>query len=97
MEWPVDDAKTPGLERECAVPLHPADGGTMAAPIGPIVADSDAPPSPGALSEPRVRKNLFPAGPISPIVDHLDAENCRMGPSTPDPHNHPGLRARPSP
>ena len=59
-------------------------------PIGPIVVDSDTPLSLGGLSEPQVTKNLFAAGPISPIVDRLDAENRRVGPPTPDPHEHLG-------
>ena len=64
--------------------------GTMASPTGPIVVDSDAQPSSGGLPERQVRKNLFAAGPISPIVDGLDAENRPVGPSTPDRHGHLG-------
>ena len=56
--------------------------------MGPIVVDSDTPPSLEGLAEPHVRKNLFAAGPIIPIVDQLDAENRRLGPATPDPHGH---------
>ena len=62
----------------------------MASPMGPIVVDSGTPPSPRGLPEPQVRKNLFAAGSISPIVDQLDAENCRVNPLTPDPHGHLG-------
>ena len=54
--------------------------------MGPILVDSDTPLSLGGLPEPKVRKNLFAAGPISPIVDRLDAKNRRLGPPTPDPH-----------
>ena len=32
----------------------------------------------------------FAAGPISPIVDQLDAENCRVSLLTTDPHGHLG-------
>ena len=48
--------------------------------MGPIVVDSGTPPSLGGLPEPQVRKNLFAAGPISPIVDQLDAENLKVLP-----------------
>ena len=58
--------------------------------MGPIVVDSGTPPSLGGLPEPQVRKNLFAAGPISPIVDQLDAENRRVLALTPDPHGHLG-------
>ena len=37
-----------------------------------------------------MRKNLFAAGPMSPIVDQLDAENRRVGPPSPDPNGHLG-------
>ena len=73
-----------------AAPLRTADWSTMAWPVGPIVVDSDTPPSLGGLPQPKVRKNLFAAGPISPIVDELHAENRPVGPSTPDPHGHLG-------
>ena len=63
----------------------------MASPIGPIVVDSDTPPSLGGLPEPQVRKTMFAAGPISPIVDQLDAQNRRVSPLTPYPHGHLGL------
>ena len=62
----------------------------MASPMGPIVVDSGTPPSLGGLPEPQVRKNLFAAGPITPIVDQLDAENRRVLAVTPDPHGHLG-------
>ena len=68
----------------------------MASPIGPIVVESGEPPSLGRPSEPRVKRNLFSAGPISPIIDHTESEFHRVGPSTPDPHNHLG-RVKPSP
>ena len=58
--------------------------------MGPIVVDSGTPPLLGGLPEPQVRKNLFVAGPISPIVDQLDAENRRVNSLTPDHHGHPG-------
>ena len=61
--------------------------------MGPIVVDSDTPLSLGGLPEPQVRKNLFAAGPISPLIDQLDAEHRRVGTLTPDPHGHLG-RAR---
>ena len=41
--------------------------------MGPIVVDSGTPSSLGGMPEPPVRKNLFAAEPISPIVDQLDA------------------------
>ena len=53
----------------------------MASPMAPIVVDSDTPPSLGRLPEPQVGKNPFAAGPISPIVDYLNAENRRVGPA----------------
>ena len=62
----------------------------MASPMGPIVVDSGTAPSLGVLPEPQVRKNLFAAGPNSPIVDQLDAENCRVISLTPHPHDHLG-------
>ena len=62
----------------------------MALPMGPMVVDSDTPPSLGELPEPQVRKNQFAAGPISPIVDQLDAENRQVGLLAPDPHGHLG-------
>ena len=62
----------------------------MASPMGPIVVDSGTPPSLGGLPEPQVRKNQLAAGPISPIVDQLDAENRRVILLTPDPHGHLG-------
>ena len=71
----VIDQSTGVIERTNAAPSRAADWGTMASPMGPIVVDSGTPPSLGGLPEPQVRKNLFAAGPISPIVDQLDAEN----------------------
>ena len=62
----------------------------MALPICPIVVDSGTPLSLGGLPEHQVRKNLFAAGPISPIVDQLNAENHRVNSLTPDPHGHLG-------
>ena len=58
--------------------------------MGPIVVDFGTPQSLGGLPEPQVRENLFAAGPISPIVDQLDAENRRVHALTPDPHGHLG-------
>ena len=78
------------IERLNAAPSRTANWGTMASPMGPIVVDSGTPPSLGGSPEPLVRKNLFAAGPISPIVDQLDAENCRVNSLTPDPHCHLG-------
>ena len=78
------------MERTNAEPSRTADWGTMASPMGPIVVDSDIPQSPAGLPEPQVRKNLFAAGPISPIVDQLDAENRGLCPPTPDPRGHLG-------
>ena len=60
----------------------------MASPMGPIVVNSGTPTSLGGLPEPQVRKNLFAAGPISPMVDQLDAENRRVLALRPDPHRH---------
>ena len=62
----------------------------MASPMGPIVVDSDTLLSLGRLPKPWVRKKLFTAGPISPIIDHLDAKNCGVRWPTPDPHGHWG-------
>ena len=84
------NSSTRVIERTNAAPSGTADWGTMASPMGPIVVDSSTPPSLGRLPEPRVRKNLFAAGPISPIVDQLDAENRRVNPLIPDPHGHLG-------
>ena len=79
------------IERTNAEPSRTADWGTMASPMGPILVDSDNLLLLGELPDPQVRKNLFAAWPISPIVNQLDAENPRVGPPTPDPHGHPGL------
>ena len=73
-----------------AAPSRTADWGTMASPTGPIVVNSGIPPSLARLPEPQVRKHLFAAGPISPIVDQLDAENRRVNSLTPDRHGHLG-------
>ena len=62
----------------------------MASPTGPIVVDSGTPPTLGGLPETQVRKHLFAAGPISPTVDQLNAENRRINSLTPDPHGHLG-------
>ena len=78
------------IEQTNAAPSRAAHSGTMASPMGPIVVDSDTPPSLGGSPQPQVQKNLFAAGPISPIVDQPEAENRRIGPSTPDPHGHLG-------
>ena len=86
----VIDQSTGVIERTNAAPSRAADWGTMASPMGPIVVDSGTPPSLGGLPEPQVRKNLFATGPISPIVDQLDAENRRVLALTPDPHGHLG-------
>ena len=67
----------------------------MAAPMGPMVVASGTPPSLGGLPEPQVRKNLFAAGPISPIVDQLDAENRPVLALTPNPHGHLGPAREP--
>ena len=86
----VIDSSTGVIERTNAAPSRTADSGTMASPMGPIVVDSGTPPSLEGLPEPQVRKNLFAAGPISPIVDQLDAENRRVLALMPDPHGHRG-------
>ena len=86
----IIDSSTSVIERTNAAPSRTADWGTMALPMGPIVVHSDTPPSLGGLPETQVRKNLFAAGPISPIVDQLDAENRRVLALTPDPHGHLG-------
>ena len=77
------------IERTNAAPSRTADWGTMASPMGPIVVHSGTSSSLEGLPEPQVRKNLFAAGPIRPIVDQLDAENRQVNPLTPDPHGHP--------
>ena len=74
----IIDSSTWVMERTNTAPSRTADSGTMASPMGPIVVDSGTPPSLRGLPEPQVRKNLFAAGPISPIVDQLDAENGRV-------------------
>ena len=86
----VIDLSTGVIERTNAAPSRAADWGTMASPMGPIVVDAGTPRSLGGLPEPQVRKNLFAAGPISPIVDQLEAENRRVLALTPDPHGHLG-------
>ena len=85
------EPSTTVIERTNAAPPRTADWGRMASPVGPIVVDAGTPPSLGGLPEPHVRKNLFAAGPISPIVDQHDTENGRVGPFTPDFHGHLGL------
>ena len=86
----IIDSSTGVIECTNAAPSRTADWGTMASPMGPIVVDSGTPPSLGGLPEPSVRKNLLAAGPISPIVDQLNAENRRVLALTPDPHGHLG-------
>ena len=86
----VINQSTGVIERTNAAPSRAADWGTMASPMGPIVVDSGTPLSLGGLPEPQVRKNLFVAGPISPIVDQLDAENRQVLALTPDPHGNLG-------
>ena len=86
----IMEPSTRAIERTDVAPSRTADWGTMPSPMGPIVVDSDTPPSLGGLQEPQVRNNLFAAGPISPIIDQLDAENLRVGPPTPDRHGHLG-------
>ena len=79
------------IERTNVAPSRTADWGTMASPMDPIAVDSGTPLSLGELQEPQVRKNLFAAGSISPIVDQLDAQNRQVNSLTPDPHGHVGL------
>ena len=55
------------------------------------MVDSDTPRALGGLPELHLRKNLFAAGPVSPIFDRPDAESRRVGPPTPDPYGHLGL------
>ena len=86
----ITKSSTKVIERTNAAPSRTADWGTMASSMGLIVVHSGTPPSLGELPEPQVRKNLFAAGPISPIVDQLDAENRRVNSLTPDPHGHLG-------
>ena len=64
------------IERTNASASRAANWGTMASPMGPIVVYSPTPPSLGWLPEPKVKRNLLPAGPMRSIVDQLDAENC---------------------
>ena len=87
---PIIESSTRVIERTNAAPSRTADWGTMPPPMGPVVVGSGTHPSLGGLPEPQVRKNLFAAGPISPIVDQLDAENRRVNSLTPDPHGHLG-------
>ena len=86
----IIDSSIGVIERTSAAPSRTGDWGTMASPMGPIVVDSGTPRSLGGLPEPQVRKNLFAAVPISPIVDRLDAENRRVLALAPDPHGHLG-------
>ena len=86
----IIESSTTVIERTNAAPSRTADWGTIASPMGSTVVDSGAPLSLSGLTEPQVRKNLFAAGPISPIVDQLDAENRQVDSLTPDPHGHPG-------
>ena len=86
--WAIIEPSTGVIERTNAAPLRTADWGTMASPMAPIVVNSDTPPSLGRLSETQVRKNLFAAGPISPILDQFHAENRRVSPPTPYPHGY---------
>ena len=88
--WSIIEPSSRVIHGTSAAPSRTADWGTMASPTGSMVVDSDTPPLLGRLPEPQVRKNLFAAGPISPIVDQLDAENRRVAPSTPDAHSHLG-------
>ena len=84
------ESSTRVIQRTNTAPPRIGDWGTMASPMGPIMVDSGTPPLLGGLPEPQVRKNLFAAGPISPIVDQLEAENHRVESVTPDPHGHLG-------
>ena len=86
----IIDSSTGVIECMNAASSRTADWGTMASPICPIVVDSGTPLLLGGLPEPQVGKNLFVAGPISPIVDQVDAENSRVIALTPDPHGHLG-------
>ena len=86
----IIDSSTGVVEGTNAAPLPTADWGTMASPRGPIVVNSGTPPSLGGLPEPHVRGNLFAAGPISPFVDQLDAENRRLLALMLDPYGHLG-------
>ena len=79
------------IERTNAAPSRTADWGTMASPMGPIMVNSGTPSSLGGLPEPQLRKNLFAARPISPIVDQLHAKNPQVNWLTPDPNGHLGL------
>ena len=71
----IIDSSTGVIERTNAAHSRTADWGTMALPMGPIVVESGTPSSLGGLPESQVRKNVFAAVPISPIVDQLDAKN----------------------
>ena len=86
----IIDSSTGMIELTIAGPSRTADWGTMASPMGPMVVNSGTPPSLGGLPEAQVRKNLFAAGPISPDVYQLDAENRRVLALTPDTHGHLG-------
>ena len=86
----IIEPSTRVIEGTNAAPSRTPDWCTMASPMGLLVVDSATLPSLAGLPEPQVRKNLFAAGPISPIVDQLDAKNRRVAPLTPDPHGHPG-------
>ena len=88
--WSIIDSSTGVIERTNAAPSRTAEWGAIASPMGPIVVDSGTFPSLGGLPESQVRKNLFAAGPISPIADQLDTENRRVNSLTPDPHGHLG-------
>ena len=86
----IFDSSTVVIRRTSAAPSRTADWGTMASLMGPIVVGSGCPPSLGGLPEPRVITKLFAAGPISPIVDQLDAEKRGISSLTPHPRCHLG-------
>ena len=92
------DSSARVIERTTAAPSHTAGWGTISSPMGPGVVDCGTPPLLGGLPEPQVRNNLSAAGPISPVVEQLDAENRRVSSLTPDPHGHLGpARELPTP
>ena len=88
--WAMIDSCTVVIDRTNAAPSRTADWGTMASPMGPMVVESGTPSLLGGLPEPQVRRHLFAAGPIRPIVDQLDAENRRVISLTPVSHGHLG-------
>ena len=88
--WAIIDSSTWTIEHTTLHPCAPPTEVRWLRQWAPSWSNCGTPPSPGGLPEPQVRKTLFAAGPISPIVDQFDAESRRVNSLTPDPHGHLG-------